>query len=65
MELDSEIWFYSNLQKEKKVSAFIIDETIIQIIGYDFVLNQYIVQDWESISRRKDTCLLLKNSLDL
>ena len=31
MGLDSEIWFMSNLYKRKRVSAFIIDETVIQI----------------------------------
>jgi hypothetical protein len=51
--------------KRKRVSAFIIDETVIQlatnIIGYGSVLNQYIVQYLESISQRKETWLLLKN----
>jgi transposase-like protein len=31
MELDSEIWFFSNLQKEKSICIHNIDETIIQI----------------------------------
>jgi hypothetical protein len=55
----------SQIYKRKRVSAFIIDETVIQlatnIIGYGSVLNQYIVQYSESISQRKETWLLLKN----
>jgi hypothetical protein len=30
MELDSEIWFFSNLKEEKNI-GFIIGETVIQI----------------------------------
>ena len=37
MELDSEIWFFSNY-KRKRVSAFIIDETVIQIGNQHFWL---------------------------
>ena len=37
MELDSESWFFSNLQKEKNL-AFIIDETVIQIGGKQYNL---------------------------
>ena len=37
---------HSNLNKRKRVSAFIIDETVMQIgnqhFGYGFVLNQFI-----------------------
>ena len=33
-------------------------------IGYGFVLNQYIVQCFESIFQRREICLLLKNSLE-
>jgi hypothetical protein len=33
MELDSEIWFFSNLQKEKSICIHNIDETIIQMVG--------------------------------
>ena len=37
MELDLEIWFLSNLKK-KRVTAFIIDETVIQIGSQHFWL---------------------------
>ncbi|MGE5634974.1 MAG: hypothetical protein ACM3VV_07045, partial [Deltaproteobacteria bacterium] len=55
--------------KRKRVSAFIIDETVIQIdnniSGYGFVLNQHIALCLEYTFRRRETCLLLKNSSDL
>ncbi len=38
MELDSKIWFMPNLNKRKRVSAFIIDETVIQIGNQHFWL---------------------------
>ena len=31
MELDTEIWFILKSTKRKRISAFIIDETVIQI----------------------------------
>ena len=38
----------------------------ISISGYGFVLNQYTALSLESISQRRETCLLLiKNSFDL
>ena len=37
---------------------------VINISGYGFVLNQFIVQYLESISQKRETCLLLKNLLD-
>jgi transposase-like protein len=37
MELDSKVWLFANLQK-KRVSAFIIDETVIQIGNQHFWL---------------------------
>jgi hypothetical protein len=56
--------------KRKRVSAFIIDEIelfrlVVNTFGYGYVLNQFTLQCLESISQRKETCLLLKNSLDL
>jgi hypothetical protein len=48
------------IYKRKRVTAFIIDETVIQIgasiFGYGFVLNQYIVLCLESIFQRKEIC---------
>ena len=39
MELDSEIWLISNLpKKEKKATAYIIDETVIEIAKKHFWL---------------------------
>ena len=38
MELDSKIWFMPNLNKRKRVTAFIIDETVIQIGNQHFWL---------------------------
>ena len=38
MELDSEIWFIADIYKRKRVSAFIIDETVIQIGNQHFWL---------------------------
>jgi transposase-like protein len=37
MELDSEVWFFADY-KRKRVSAFIIDETVIQIGNQHFWL---------------------------
>ena len=49
MELDSEIWFKPYLQK-KRVSAFIIDETIIHVgdesFWLGFVSNQLTNHAW-------------------
>ncbi|HEX2405611.1 MAG TPA: hypothetical protein VHJ38_00260 [Nitrososphaeraceae archaeon] len=38
MGLDTEIWFMLYLQQKERVSAFIIDETIIQIGNQHFWL---------------------------
>ena len=38
MELDSKVWIISNLQKRKRISGFIIDETVIQIGNRHFWL---------------------------
>jgi hypothetical protein len=57
------------IYKRKRVSAFIIDETVIQIdnnnTGYGFVLNQHIALCLEYTFRRREICLLSKNSSDL
>ena len=37
MELDSEVWFFADY-KRKRVSAFIIDETVIQVGSQHFWL---------------------------
>src|SRR5574339_798810 len=37
---------------------------VTSISGCGFVLNQYTVPCLESISQKRETCLLLKNSLD-
>ena len=37
---------------------------VVNISGYGFVLNQFIVQCLESTSQKRETCLLLKNLLD-
>jgi hypothetical protein len=54
--------------KHRRISAFIIDETVIQIgshiSGYGSVLNQYIGLYLEYIFQKKGTCLLLENSFD-
>ena len=50
-----------HIYKRKRVSAFIIDETIIQIgdeiFGYGFVLNQLTNLCLESTFQKKETCL--------
>ena len=55
------------IYKKRRVTAFIINETVIQIgsqhFGYGFVLNQYIVQCLKSIPQERETWLLLKNLL--
>src|SRR5918992_2636960 len=38
---------------------------VTSIFGYGFVLNQFTVLCLDYTSQRKETCLLLKNSLDL
>ena len=38
---------------------------VVNTFGYGFVLNQFTLQCLESISQRRETCLLLKNLLDL
>ena len=57
------------IYKRKRVSAFIIDETIIQIGNQHFWLwfciEPYTVLCLESIYLKKEIRLLLKNSLDL
>ena len=66
LELDSKICRVSDLQK--KVSAFIIDEIVIQIgsrnFDYGYILNQSILQCLEYTFTR-EICLLLKNSSNL
>ena len=56
------------IYKSKRISAFIIDETVIQIGSQHFWLWICIEplhkQSWESTFQRRETCLLLKNSLD-
>ena len=37
MELDTKVWFIADIQKER-VSAFIIDETVIQIENHHYWL---------------------------
>ena len=58
-----------NIYKRKRVSAFIIDETVIQIGSQHFWLWFCIepidkVLCWEFTYQRKEICLLLKNLLD-
>lgn len=38
---------------------------VINTFGYGYVLNQFTLQCLESISQKRETCLLLKNSYDL
>ena len=38
---------------------------VTSIFGYGFVLSQFTVLCLESIFQKRETCLLLKNSLDL
>ena len=49
------------IYKRKRVSAFIIDETIIQLVanisGYGSVLNQFTNQCLESTFQKKEICL--------
>ena len=57
--------------ERKRVSALIIDETVIQVISQHFWLWICIEtisihdQCLESTLQKKETCLLLKSSLDL
>ncbi|HLN35653.1 MAG TPA: hypothetical protein VK250_10305 [Nitrososphaeraceae archaeon] len=55
--------------KHRRVCAFIIDETIIQLVvnisGCGSVLNPFTDLYLGSTFQRRETCLLLKNSLDL
>ncbi len=61
------------IYKHKRVSAFIIDDTVITVIqvgNQHFLVmvlykNQYTVLRLESTFQRRELCLLLKNSLDL
>jgi hypothetical protein len=50
-----------HIYKRKRISAFVIDETLFEleivIIGYGFVLNQFIVQCLEFIFQKKEICL--------
>jgi putative transposase len=64
MELDSAIWILSDIQKER-VTAFIIDETVIQIGHQHFWLWFCIEPIHISvlgiyISEEREICLLLK-----
>ncbi len=58
------------LYKRKRVSAFIIDETVIQI-GIQYFWLWFCIEPIHSsvlgiyISEERNICLLLKNSLDL
>ena len=58
-----------NIYKRKRVSAFIIDETVIQVGSQHFWLwfciEPILVLCLESTFQRREICLLLKNSLDL
>jgi hypothetical protein len=58
-----------NIYKRKRVSAFIIDETILQIggqhFGYGYVLNQLTNLCLESTFQKRETCFLLKDLSDL
>ena len=58
-----------NIYKRKRVSAFIIDETILQIggqhFGYGYVLNQLTNLCLESTFQKREICFLLKDSSDL
>ena len=77
MELDSEIWFFSNLQKKKSSSIHNIDETIIQIGNQHFwlwfciepihssVLGIYISEERNMFVARNLLDLLLKNMVDI
>ena len=55
------------IYKGKRVSAFVIDETVIQIGNQHFWLwfciEPITVLCLESIFQKRETCLLLKNSL--
>ena len=58
------------IYKRKRISAFVIDETVIQIGSQHFWLWFCIEPVHSSvlgiyISEERETCLLLKNSLDL
>ena len=58
-----------NIYKRKRVSAFIIDETVIQVGSQHFWLwfciEPYTGLCLEFTFQRREICLLLKNSLDL
>jgi putative transposase len=49
MELDTKVWFFS-IYKRKRISAFIVDETVIQIGNQHFWL-------WIAIEPVKRTVL--------
>ena len=54
--------------KHRRISAFIIDETIIQIGGQHFWLwtcFKPVHRSLESMSQKGEKCFLLKDSLDL
>ena len=57
-----------NIYKRKRVSAFIIDETVIQVGSHHFWLWICIEpidkSVLESTFQKRETCLLLKNLLD-
>src|SRR5215207_10337812 len=61
--------FSSQIYKRKKylllLSMKLLSRLVISISGYGLQLNQFTLQCLVSTFQRKETCLLLKNSLDL